>query len=568
MTARVERAYARIAEVGRPEVWIALREEGEVAREAAVVDAALPLAGRLLAVKDNIDVAGLATTAGCAEFAYTPTEDAPAVARLRAAGAVVIGKTNLDQFATGLVGTRSPYGAVRDARRPEFASGGSSSGSAVAVALGIADLALGTDTAGSGRVPAAFGGIVGVKPTLGLVPTRGVVPACRTLDCVSVLAPTVADGYGALWIMAGRDDSDAPAAARTRTWPSDAPLAAPGAVRVGVAADAVVSGYLSPDARAALSAAAEQAEALGFELVGVDVSPLLAAAELLYDGAFVAERHAAFGAFAATHPAAMDPTVRAIVEAAGLPSASTLVADGERLDGLRRRTAQLFADVDVVMLPTVPGQPTIAEVAADPLGVNARLGTFTNFANLLDLAAVALPAGMADGGQFGVTLLAPAFGDALLEDLAARMRDEPRSDAGPGGLELFVVGAHRTGQPLNRQLVDAGARPRGVRRTAACYRLVALDTSPPKPGLVRVQEGGQAIEGELWEVPAGALGPFLSALPGPMALGRVLLSDGHETTGFTCEAWALEGAADITAHGSWPNFLTAGSAATGGADRA
>jgi allophanate hydrolase len=550
--ARVAAAYAAIDRVQRPEVWITLRPEAEVRTETARLDPALPLAGRLLAVKDNIDVAGLATTAGCPAYAYTPAEDAPAVARLRAAGAVVLGKTNLDQFATGLVGTRSPYGPVRDARRPEYVSGGSSAGSAVAVALGLADLALGTDTAGSGRIPASFQGVVGLKPTIGLVPTRGVVPACRTLDCVSVFAPTVALAEEALWLMAGRDAGADPAAARGRAWPPTAPLAAPPAARVAVPLPGQLGGRITPEAMAAFERARAR---LGTDTAQVDIEPLLEAGRLLYDGAFVAERHAAFGAFAEAHPEAVDPSVLRIVRAAAAVTADALVADGERLDGLRRTVAALFADTDALLLPTAPFQPTIAAVAADPLGVNAALGVFSSFVNLLDLCAIAVPAGDADGGRFGVTLLAPAFGDRVLADLAAIVTGEPRRAGGPDGIELLVVGAHRTGQPLNAELTDRGARRLGVLHTTAAYRLYALMTDPPKPGLVRVREGGAAIEGELWRLPSAALGPFLAGLARPMALGHVELADGREVVGFTCETVALDGAPDITSYGSWPAYL-------------
>jgi allophanate hydrolase len=289
----------------------------------------------------------------------------------------------------------------------------------------------------------------------------------------------------------------------------------------------------------------------------VDIEPLLEAGRLLYDGAFVAERHAAFGAFAEAHPEAVDPSVLRIVRAAAVVTANALVADGERLDELRPTVAALFADIDALMLPTAPFQPTIAAVAADPLGVNAALGVFSSFVNLLDLSAIAVPAGDADGGRFGVTLLAPAFGDRVLADLAATLTGEPRPAGGPDGIELLVVGAHRTEQPLNAELTDRGARLLGVRHTTGAYRLYALTTDPPKPGLVRAHEGGAAIEGELWQLPSAALGPFLAGLPRPMALGHIELADGREVVGFTCETEALDGAPDITSYGSWPAYLKA-----------
>ena len=551
---RVRAAYRRIAEVDRPEIWITLRPEDDVAAEAAAVDPALPLAGLLVAVKDNIDVAGLPTTAACPAFAYEPAGTAPAIARLVKAGAVVLGKTNLDQFATGLVGTRSPYGAVRDAWRPDRVSGGSSSGSAVAVALGIADIGAGTDTAGSGRVPAAFAGIVGVKPTRGVVPNRGSVPACRTLDCITTLARDLATASHAAAVMAGLDHRDP----TWRAWPSDAPLAAPPQPRVGVPAVDGLPGMTS-EATRAFAAAADRLAAAGAELVDLDAAPFLEAGRLLYDGAFVAERHAAVGAFVDAHPDEVDPAVGAIISAAGRIAARDLVADGERLAHLRLRAEEQFARVDAILLPTTTAQPTIAEVAADPMGVNARLGTFTNCANLLELCAVAVPAGEADGGRFGVTVLAPAFADRVVAGVAGLLLDEePASDGlGPDGVELLVVGAHRSGQPLNPELSSRGARLRGVVWTAPEYRLHALRTTPPKPGLVRVPDGGVPIEGELWELPRTGLGDFLAALPAPMALGRAKLDDGREVVGFTCEAAALRGAPDISEHGSWIAYLRA-----------
>jgi allophanate hydrolase len=557
-TERVQQAFRRIAEVDRPEVWIQLQDEARAMADARLVElqlaagASVPLAGLTLAVKDNIDVAGLNTTAACPAFAYLPEHDAPAVARLRAAGAVVIGKTNMDQFATGLVGSRSPYGAVRDARRPEYVSGGSSSGSAVAVALGIVDLALGTDTAGSGRVPAAFQGLVGLKPTIGLVPTRGVVPASRSLDCVSVFAESVAHADRALWIMAGPDSSGETVAARGRAWPPTAPLGAPPKPRVAVPRSEKLAAFLDAESLGAFAMATAR---LGVQTVEVDITPLLDVAELLYGSAFVAERHAAFGRFAAEHPEALDPDVLAIVKGADMASAADLVRVQEQLDRFRVASASVFAGVDALMMPTAPFQPTLAEVAADSIGVSRALGVFTNFVNLLDLSAIAVPTGTANGLNFGVTLLAPAFGDRVVADIATRLTAEPPLVEGPSGIELLVVGAHRSGQPLNRQLTDRGARYGGIAQTASSYRLYALATDPPKPGLVRVDADGAAIEGEVWILPGAAVGPFLAGLPAPMALGSVELQDGRRVIGFTCETIALHNAPDITPHGSWPAYL-------------
>jgi allophanate hydrolase len=534
-------------------VWITQRPPEEVEAELRDVDPSLPLAGLRLAVKDNIDVAGLPTTAGCPAFAYVPEVSAPAVERLVEAGATVVGKTNLDQFATGLVGTRSPYGAVRDARRPDRVSGGSSSGSAVAVAQGEADLALGTDTAGSGRVPAAFQGLVGIKPTRGLVPTLGVVPACRTLDCVTVLAHRLGLAERAMALMAGPAAGDP----TSRSWPADAPLGTVSAPRVGVPAEGQLDA-LSPGYTAAFGAAVARLSETGARVVEIDLEPFLAAARLLYEGAFVAERHAAVGAFVRTHPDAVDPTVGGIVGAAGDLLAHELVSDGERLDRLRLDAATQLAAIDALMIPTAPDQPTIAEVEADPVGVNSRMGTYTNFCNLLDLCAVAVPAGEADGGQFGVTVLAPAFADRVAADVAGLLAGGAGDGSwGPPGVELFVVGAHRHGQALNGELTGRGARRSRTTVTAASYRLHRLGTDPPKPGLVRVARDGASVEGELWCLPPAGLASLLAALPAPMALGRVQLADGSEPVGFLCEPAAVAGAEDITGHGSWPAYLDA-----------
>jgi allophanate hydrolase len=554
---RVVAAYRRIAETDRPEVWISLRDEAAALADAEAVDRrvrdgeALPLAGKTLAVKDNIDVTGIPTTAACPAFAYTPDRTAPAVSRLCDAGAVVLGKTNLDQFATGLVGTRSPYGAVRDARRPEYVSGGSSSGSAVAVALDQVDLSLGTDTAGSGRVPAAFQGIVGIKPTRGLVPVLGVVPACRTLDCVTVFAREVVLAEEALAVMAGVDPEDPLARAR----PTDAPLAAPPLPRVAVPPAAALP-ELSDDAREAFVEAAAALEAHGVTLVSVDPTPFLVAGELLYGGAFVAERHAAFGAFVETHQDAVDPAVASIVTAAAKLSASQLAVDIERRDRLALTARRIFAHVDALLLPTVSHQPTIAQVASDPIGENARLGVYTNCANLLDLCGVAVPAGEADGGCFGVTVLAPAFADPVAAGVARLLTGE-MSVVTSDGLALFVAGAHMRDQPLNHELIDRHAGYAGSAVTAPDYRLYRLPTDPPKPGLVRVDRGGVSVEGELWRLSPAALGTFLGSIAPPMVLGQVRLADGSSVVGFLCEPVAVEGAEDITGFGGWRSYLNA-----------
>ena len=535
--ARVRAAYARIAEADRPEVWITLRPQAEVEAEARALDARasdgapLPLAGTLVAVKGNIDVAGLPTTAGCPSYAYQPQQDAPVVASLRDAGAIVLGTTNMDQFATGLVGTRSPYGAVRNSVDPARISGGSSAGSAVAVALGIVDLALGTDTAGSGRVPAAFNGIVGVKPTRGLVSTDGVVPACASLDCVTVFARTLPEARRAMALLTG------PAT----------PPRQPGPWRVAVAATGQL-GDMDAGWAAAYEAAVDRLAAAGTELRTVDLTPFTQAAALLYEGAFVAERYTAVGGFIDGHAGAsdLDPTVAGIITAARSLPAHRLYADQQRLTALHERAMNELGDADALLLPTTPGHPTLAEVAADPLGANARLGRFTNSANLLDLCAIAVPSGEVDRSPFGVMLMGPAQCDDRVADIAALV--EPP-------LPVAVVGAHLSGQPLNHQLLALGARFAATTATAPSYRLYALDTSPAKPGLVRVPEAGAAIEAEVWHLPAAGLGALTAGLTRPMTLGSVELADGRNVTGFLCEPSAVEGAEDITQYGGWRGYL-------------
>jgi allophanate hydrolase len=399
-------AYANIARADRPEVWISLRPQGDVLSDAEAVDRrvaageVLPLAGSLLAVKDNIDVAGLPTTAACPAFAYLPTESATAVQRLVDAGAIVLGKNNLDQFATGLVGTRSPYGAVRNALDPAKISGGSSSGSAVAVALGMADIGVGTDTAGSGRIPAAFNGIVGIKPTVGLVPTDGVVPACRSYDCVTAFATSLSVARQAIAIMAGRD-LGVRATDPVIAIPRDADLTP-----------------LSAGYRAAFDAVVET---LTMPVKTIDISEMLAAARLLYEGALVAERHAAVGEFVDAHLDEVDPVVGSIIHGAGSILARNYVNDRAALERYRADAYATLTGYRALLLPTAPFHPTIADVHADPVGINRLLGTYTNFVNLLDFSAVAVPGGLADGGPFGVTVIARAFDDQAAIDIAERV---------------------------------------------------------------------------------------------------------------------------------------------------
>jgi allophanate hydrolase len=569
-----ERSLAAVEASDRPEVWISRFAPDVILRaarridEAAAAGANLPLAGRTFAVKDNIDVAGLATTAGCPAYAYRPASDAPAVRALSEAGALCIGKTNLDQFATGLVGTRSPYGAVRCAVDPLRISGGSSSGSAVAVALGQVDIALGTDTAGSGRVPAALNGIVGLKGTFGTISTAGVVPACRSFDCVSVFAREVTLAGAALAQLTG----PLGASPDRRNFPTDMALAAPARPIIAVPHEDVLgplpSGWLE-----AFRSACTRLESSGCMLVPIDLEPFLRAGQLLYGGAFVAERYAAVGNFVDGHRDQVDPTVGAIIAAAAGFSATEMVNDQEALAALAvtARAEWMRVGTDALLLPTTTGHPTIEQVAADPVGVNVALGRFTTFLNMLDMCAVAVPAGNVGGLPFGVSCVGPAFSELVLLDLARRLEGSPAEVPGrawqgerrnrptPPAIPIAIVGAHLSGQPLNAQLTGRGARLLGTARTAACYRLHALSTEPPKPGLRRVERDGSHIELEIWELSPSRFGDFVASVPPPMTIGTVILEDGSDVPGFLCEPVALQDAPDISVYGGWRRYL--GSAA-------
>lgn len=523
-----------------------------LAEAPAARDARYPLLGVPFAVKDNIDVAGAPTTAACPAFAYGATESATVVRALLDAGALWVGKTNLDQFATGLVGTRSPYGRPASAGDATRISGGSSSGSAVAVARGLAAFALGTDTAGSGRVPALYNGLVGLKPTPGRVSTAGVVPACRTLDCVSVFAHTVADAAHVLAVIEGDDARDDYSA----FVPGPARLPRP--VRIGVPRAPELDAALGYDA--AWAAALQARRDAGEVLVEVDFAPLFVVAALLYDGPWVAERHTVVRALLDEAPDSIEPTVRRVIERArGLTATETFTAL-YRLQAAKSALRTLWRDVDVLMVPTAPTHPTFAEVDADPIGVNSRLGTYTNFVNLLGWCALALPAGTTPQGlPFGFTVIAPGGYDAALAAWAGG--DAPpfpgqRAPAAEPVLPLAVIGAHLSGLPLNGQLRERGAVLLRATKTAAAYRLYALPgTTPPKPGLQRVREGGAAIEVEVWALPQRAVGSFLALIPPPLGLGSVELEDGTHVHGFLCEAHALQGARDISGCGGWRAYL-------------
>ena len=543
----------------------------QLARLATLDPVQAPLWGVPFAAKDNIDAAGWNTTAACPAFAHLATADASVVRRLMEAGAVLVGKTNLDQFATGLVGTRSPYGEVPNSFDARYVSGGSSSGSASVVARGLVPIALGTDTAGSGRVPAGFNNIVGIKPTPGRVDMSGVLPACRTLDVVSVFALTVAD---AALAAACIDSSSAPANLRPGWFPDR--------LRLGVPAEVVLDAVLGQPA--AWDAACAQARRLGAELVPVDMRDFDAVAALLYDGPWVAERYAALRNWIDTRPETLDTTVLAVIRQASRFDAAAAFEGQYKLRDLAQRIAPLWQHrIDALMVPTAPTHPTRAEVAADPIARNSALGRYTNFVNLLGLAAIAVPAGfMQQGLPFGVTFIAPGGSDAALArlgmsweraeqaqgalTLGARLREARPKDlhqssplcAAAPSLLLTVVGAHLRGMPLHGQLTERGCRFVEATSTAPHYRLHALPgTQPPKPGLARVRAGeaGHAIELELYEMPLTAVGSFLALIPSPLGLGSVELSDGRWVKGFICEGSALAAAPDISAFGGWRAFM-------------
>jgi allophanate hydrolase len=575
----IESIYERIAADAAPGVFIELAPRALVLSAArrlgTVTPDKSPLWGIPFVVKDNIDVLGFNTTAACPMFAYTPTKNATVVQKLLAAGALVLGKTNLDQFATGLVGTRSPYGTPANVFNDQYISGGSSSGSAVAVTRGYCSFALGTDTAGSGRVPAGFGNIVGLKPTKGMLSTKGVVPACASLDCVSIFALTVSDAAMVADVAKGFDPHCPESLRAADTWQASAAFT-PSTLRIGVPIAAQRSFCGDRQASQNFDDALALATTLGAQIVEVDFTAFFKTAELLYSGPWVSERLEAAGDLLRSHPSAIDPIVASILTNATSLKATDVYSAQRKWRMLGTQAQQLIESVDLLMVPTTPTIFTHAEVAAEPLKRNSDLGLYTNFANLLDLCGIAVPAGFrADGLPAGVTFLGAGQRDSLLAAFGTRFHLACSQRLGAsektdwdevtplvfGGLKagwspLFVVGAHMSGQPLNTQLTQRGAVPVGAAKTAATYRFYALaGRGVARPGLVRVNDGGSSIEGELWAVPVEQLGSFVCGVPAPLCIGRIQLANGASVTGFTCESTELETATDITGFGNWRAYL-------------
>ncbi len=553
-------------------VWITRLPRDQVMPYVSALDPArmndLPLYGIPFVIKDNIDLAGVPTTAGCPAFAYTPERSAAAVQRLIDAGAIPLGKTNLDQFATGLVGTRSPYGACRNSFNADYISGGSSAGSAVAVATGLASFSLGTDTAGSGRVPAAFNNIVGLKPSKGRISTRGAVPACRSLDCISIFALTTEDAATVLDVAEGFDALDPYSRRRENRGVAG--------LRVGVPRRDQLQFFGDADYERLFGLAVRQLETLGGTAVEIDFSHFLAAARLLYEGPWVAERYAAVGAFIEAHAGAVHPVTRQIIEAGRSPTAAAAFQAEYGLKELERLAESAWSDVDLILTPTAGTIYRILDVDADPIRLNSNLGYYTNYMNLLDLCGVAVPAGFReDGMPFGVTLVGPRATDHALLEFAGRLHRNSVSTMGAlhsslpaastpparvweGYATVAVCGAHMRSLPLNYQLRDRGGYFIGSARTAPRYRLYALPGGPPRrPGLVRVNEDGATVDLEVWALPAEHLGSFMAGIPAPLGLGAIELDSGAVVTGFLCERYATEGATDVTRYGGWREYLKA-----------
>lgn len=584
----VEAVLARIDACADDAIWISrvdettLRERAEhltaLARQGSAVLRDCPLLGIPFAVKDNIDVAEMETTAACPAFAYRATRTATVVQKLMDAGAILIGKTNLDQFATGLVGLRSPYGAPRNAVNDRLLPGGSSAGSAVAVARGLVSFALGTDTAGSGRVPAALNNIVGLKPSRGLLSNRGVVPACASLDCVSVFSLCVRDALCVAQVAKGYDAED-PFSLPRGDSETLRPVALPRRFRFAVPRADQLEFFGDRDAEKQFSAGVAALEALGGDKEVVDFEPFRRAATLLYQGPWVAERALAAQSLLDEQPEAIHPDVRTAMQRAKHYTATDVFAAQHQLMQLRRTAHELLGGFECLVVPTVGRTYSVEETLSDPVKVNTNLGYYMNFVNLLDLAAVAVPAAMSpDAVPFGLTLIGLPLSENRLAAVAAALHravhltmgatthavpPSPEVAIDTAAITLCVSGAHMTGLTLNHQLTERGAYLLRSARTAPRYRLYALlNLQPARPGMLRV-EPGVAVDVELWAMPMARFGDFVAAIPGPLGIGKVELENGEAVCGFLCESHAVEQAEDISEFGGWRAYL-AGAGFRGG----
>lgn len=569
----IEEALRRI-ETSDSAIWISVESRVNLLKQAHALESRgatdLPLYGIPFAVKDNIDVQNLPTTAACPDYKRFAAKDATIVAQLRAAGAIPIGKTNLDQFATGLVGVRSPYGIPRNAFNPEYIPGGSSSGSAVSVALGLVSFSLGTDTAGSGRVPACFNNLIGLKPSRGLFSNTGLVPACKSLDCISIFSLNASDAQAAFQVAAKFDETDPYARKRPNELDTTKRIARPN-MRFGVPLPTQLKFFGNDEYQNLYLAAVKRLESLGYEGVAINIEPMLAAAKLLYEGPWVAERYWAIQELIENSPESLHPTTRAIIEK-GIDHSAVNTFDAlYKLQALKRQAASIWENIDFLLTPTAGTHYTIAEVEANPIELNSNLGYYTNFMNLLDLSSVATPTGFTKKGMpFGITLIGQAFEDEKLLSVAHELQvasdlslgtsetkyfpdlKKPKFDSMP----IAVCGAHLSGLPLNHQLTDLGATLAQVSKSKACYRLYALaGTTPPKPGMIRNDKNGAAIEVEIWDLPKTQWATFIAGIPSPLGIGNIELEDGSIVKGFSCEAWATQDAEDVTEFGGWRAYL-------------
>lgn len=546
-----------------------LRNLESLAKEKAITD--LPLYGIPFAIKDNIDALGWETTVACPDFMFEPIKNATVVQKLLDAGAILIGKTNLDQFATGLVGTRSPYGIVPNTFNPKYVSGGSSSGSASVVARGLVCFSLGTDTAGSGRIPAAFNNIVGTKPTPGLLSTEGVFPACKSIDCVSIMTLTAADADIVLNVAKSTEHDKA---LEAQFHPRSTPISNfinPIRIGIPISCQFLDNGQYQE----AFTEALQIAKGLNVEFVPVDIDPFVKAGKLLYDGPWVSERFAVTEDFLNSNPNSFDTSVRQIILSGAPYSAAQGFRAIYQLKELEIETKKSWAKCDVILVPSAPNHPTIEDLKNHPIVKNSELGMYTNFVNLLRLCAIAVPSGFTKTGlPFGITLIAQEGSDNALLKLASQWQvlfelslgisnikgtseehtilEAPKDDV----TQIAVVGAHLSGLPLNWQLTDRRSRLVKVCKTAKSYRLFALpNTHPPKPGLVRFPSNGVSIELEVYEMPSTELGSFLNLIPTPLGLGNIELEDGSLVKGFICEQYAVHEAQDISNLGGWKSYI-------------